>query len=451
MILQKKKHSFRFSSAQFITGSFLLIILIGAVLLSLPMASVNGPTNFLDALFVATSATCVTGLTTVNTAAHWTLFGRTVIMILIEIGGMSFLLISLMVLFTSKKKASFSTRMLIKDYMNLGEFSGVFKIAKYTMKISLSIQLIGTTLLSFYFVPRHGFWHGLGYSVFHAVSAFCNAGFDLFGDSLESATKEPFLLVVLSFLILAGGLGFVVWKELLEFGKKKKLSLHSSLTLRASMIVLGVSFVLFFIFEKGFSIHDPNLSFTEKISNILFLTVTPRTAGFNNISYANVSTASLLLTTFLMFVGGNSGSTAGGLKVSTFSVLFLNIRNIILGKEHTSYRERTVKKDTILSSYALFFLALTLISVSAIILSVTETIPENFGIEYIIFEVFSAFGTVGVTMGLTPNLTVVGKVVIMLLMFIGRIGIYTFIFSLIKRRQSTHDYFKYPEGFLMVG
>ena len=227
--------------------------------------------------------------------------------------------------------------------------------------------------------------------------------------------------------------------------------MHSSLTFRTTLIILGASFILFYLFERGFGIHDSSLTLVERLSNIFFLAVTPRTAGFNNIPYAEVSAASLLLTMILMFIGGNSGSTAGGLKVSTIAVLSLSIRDIVLGKQHTSYRERTIKKDTIYSSFALFFLALILIASATMLLSVTEEIPKGFGIEYILFEVFSAFGTVGVTMGLTPDLTIIGKITIMTVMFIGRIGIYTFIFSLVKRRNNSKDYFKYPEETIMVG
>ncbi|MGY3750430.1 TrkH family potassium uptake protein [Vagococcus acidifermentans] len=451
MTLTKRKKRGHFSSAQVITASFSLIIIIGAVLLSLPIASTTGHTDFIDAFFVAVSATCVTGLTPVNTAAHWTLFGRTVILILVEIGGMSFLLMSLLVLFSSKKKASFSTRLLIKDYLNLDMFSGVFQVAKYTLSISFAIQAIGAFLLSFHFVPEKGLVEGLGFSVFHAVSAFCNAGFDLLGDSLESSINSPFLLVVLSLLVIAGGLGFIVWKELLTFRKHKKLSLHSSLTLRATLFVLGISFVLFYVFEAGFTRHASDLTFVEKISNILFLSATPRTAGFNNIPYADVSSASLVLTIVLMFIGGNSGSTAGGLKVSTLSVLFLGIRSILSGKEHVSCSGRTIKRDIVDSSFALFFLALVLVASAITVLTVTETVPSGFGIEYIAFEVFSAFGTVGISMGLTPHLSFAGKIIIMLVMFIGRIGIYTFIFSLIKKRQTSKDLYKYPEEYMLVG
>ncbi|MCO7150941.1 TrkH family potassium uptake protein [Vagococcus lutrae] len=448
---KQPKANYRFTPVQAITASFLMVIVIGTFLLSLPISSNSGHTNLSDAAFVATSSVCVTGLTTVNTAAHWSLFGRIVIMCLIEIGGMSFMLMTLIVVMFMRKKVNFQARLIFKESLNLGEYSGVLKLGLYVLKFSFVTQMIGTILFSFYFIPKHGVINGLGHSVFHAISAYCNAGFDLFGNSLEGVRTNSYFMLVVSGLIIAGGLGFVVWRDLLTWYKRRKMTLHTQLTLRMTIIILISSFILFLLFENNLQAYSDQLTPFQRIVNTFFLAVTPRTAGFNSIPYADLSHASLLLTMMLMFVGGNSGSTAGGLKVSTLGVLLLHAWATIKGKNRTVFHYRTIKQEIVMRAFALFFICVTITITATALLSVTEVIPREFGIEYVAFEVFSAFGTVGVTLGLTPHLTMIGKLVIMLLMFIGRVGVYTFLLSIAGRQRNNEGLIRYPEEHVMVG
>lgn len=448
--MRRKKFP-KLSTVQIITLSFLGVIVIGTILLALPISSVSGKTKLLDAAFVATSSVCVTGLTTVNTAAHWSLFGRVVILSLIQIGGLSFMLMSLIFTMVIGKKINFGTRLVLKDALNLEGTSGVLNVALYVVKFTFIVETIGSLLLLISFGPKYGFWQGLGYSVFHAVSAFCNAGFDLFGDSLESLRSNSFVLIVLGSLVIAGGFGFIIWKELLLWFKKKRMSTHTSLTLTVMGILLITSFALFLIFEKNLSHYAGELTVWQRVVNTFFLGVTPRTAGFNNLPYSELTDASLILTMILMFIGGNSGSTAGGLKTSTLGVLVLHAWASIHGREATVYRERTISQKVIMRAFALFFMSIFIAILAITVLTVTETIPEGFGIEYIVFEVFSAFGTVGVTMGLTPDLTSIGKGIIMLLMFIGRVGVYTFLLSISKKQRINDTRIRYPEEHIMVG
>lgn len=448
---KKRQREKKLSPVQLITLSFLGVILIGTLLLSLPIASTTGETNVIDALFVATSSVCVTGLTTVNTAAHWSLFGRVVILGLIEIGGLSFMLMTLFFTMVVGKKINFGTRLVLKEAMNLDEHSGVLRLGLYVLKFSFSVQLIGAALLMVSFGPKYGFWKGLGFSLFHAISAFCNAGFDLFGDSLESMRQNSYVILVLAGLIIAGGFGFVVWREVLNWFKTKRMSLHSRLALKVMTVLLAGGFILFLAIEGNLSAYSDELSFGQRLVNTFFLTVTPRTAGFNSIPYADLSHASLIVTMILMFIGGNSGSTAGGLKTSTLGVLVLYAWASIHGKEVVVYRERTINRRVIMRAFALFFISVLIAIFAITLLSITETIPPDFGIEYVAFEVFSAFGTVGVTMGLTPNLSLIGKGLIILLMFIGRVGVYTFLLAVARRQKNNETRIRYPEEHIMVG
>lgn len=450
-VTNKQPLHVRFSTVQLITMSFLLVVLIGTCLLSLPIATVSGKSSGLDALFVATSCVCVTGLTTVNTAAHWSLFGKIVMMCLIEIGGMSFMLMTLILAMVTRKKINLHTRLILKDSLNLGNQGGVLKLGLYVVKFSFTVQLIGAILLFKAFYPKFGLQKGLFYSIFHAVSAFCNAGFDLFGNSLEGFQTQPYVLMVISLLIISGGIGFVVWRDLFQWFYDRRLMLHTRLSLIVTLSLLIGGFVVFLLLEGNLSAYKDSLTPFQRVVNTFFLAVTPRTAGFNSIPYTELSQASLLITMGLMFIGGNSGSTAGGLKTSTLGVLILHAWSTIQGKEATVFHERTISRQIVLRAFALFFLC-TFMAIFAIeILTITETIPTGYGIEYIAFEVFSAFGTVGVTLGLTPHLTLLGKIVIMLLMFIGRVGVYTFLLSIAKKQRAKESLIRFPEEHIMIG
>lgn len=450
---RKRQSTFHLTVSQLITLGFGILILMGALLLMTPLATKNGEsTNFLDALFTATSATCVTGLTTLTTNEHWSLFGQSVILVLIELGGLGFMTIPVFFFVLMKKKITLSTRMFLREAFNSQRMSGEIHLLLYVLKIALLIQGVGSLLLAVRFVPQFGWGKGLWYSVFHAISSFCNAGFDLFGDSLVGFQKDPWILSIISLLIISGGLGFFVWHDLLEIRKNKRLSLHSQIALlmTAGLLVFGV--IGFFFTEQNSGLLAEGNRW-QRFFNTIFMAVTPRTAGFFSIDYFSMSHAGLVLTMVLMFIGGTSGSTAGGFKTTTFGVLLIKIRSIFKGRSRAEFRGRTIKEDTISRALTLFFAFLTVIIISTMILSVTETIPnvDQLGLEYIVFEVISALGTVGLTMGLTPDLTSIGKVIILSLMFLGRVGVMTVFFSFIFRANKNEANFKYPEESVIIG
>ncbi|MGF1955274.1 TrkH family potassium uptake protein [Enterococcus casseliflavus] len=450
--LKKKLASQRFLIPQIVTLVFVLLILAGTGLLMLPAVTQSGEgTNFLDALFTATSAVCVTGLSTLTVADHYNLWGQGILLMLIEIGGIGFMSIPVFFYILARKRVHLSTRMILRESLNLDRMSGEIHLAWYLIRIAFLIQVSGIILLAFAFVPRFGWEQGLWYSVFHAISAFCNAGFDLFGNSMVGFQNDPFVLGVISFLIIAGGLGFLVWFDILHTASKKR-SLHSRLAWITMIVLVVFGTAGFFLTEANSQLITGD-SVIERFFQYLFLAVTPRTAGFFSIDYGQMSQAGLMLTMILMYIGGTSGSTAGGLKTTTFAVLIIKIRSLLKGRSRAEVFGRTIKESAVSRAFTLFFLTLTLCFVAIFLLSITESMPQtpNFGLPTIAFEVFSAFGTVGLTMGLTPYLSVFGKLLIIFLMFIGRVGIMTVAFSLMKKANKQEAGYKYPDETVMIG
>ena len=437
----------KLSVPQFLSAGFLSVILIGAILLMLPISSRSGQvTPFIDALFTAVSATCVTGQVIYNTAAHWSAFGQIVIISLIEIGGLGIMTIIVLLLLFLGKKLNLKERLLIHDSLNLSEDNDATVIVKYILKFALVTQALGALVLSTQLIPQFGLLKGVYYSIFHAISAFCNAGFDLFGDSLVSYTSNPVVMLTISFLIIFGGLGFIVWRDLLTYRKNKKLLLHTRVTLAMTLSLLVIGSVVFFLSERSNSFGDLPLHY--QIMNSFFMAVTPRTAGFANVDYSQLVMGSLILTSMLMFIGGASGSTAGGIKVTTISTLFLYLKSQVKG-ERATINKRSIPNVAIRKSVTLLLISILLCALATLILSFTEVIPEGFGLEYIIVEVFSCFGTVGLTMGLTPNLSFIGKIILSLMMFMGRVGLLTVTMSFAQKNKP--DTIVYPDGNIMIG
>jgi len=446
----KKGH---LATPQLISLGFATVILCGALLLMLPISSRSGGvTPFIDALFTATSATCVTGLTTVNTAQHWTPFGQFVILVMIETGGLGFMSLPVFFFMIARKKINLRTRMILKDSLNLEQMNGSVNLMRYILLTSVIIQGLGSIALGFSFVPQYGWLKGIWFSIFHSVSSFCNAGFDLLGDSLANNQQDIWMLSVIMILIIAGGLGFLVWFDLIQYRKQKRLSIHSKIALlmTGSLLILGT--IGFYLTE-----HNGQLLVTgnwlQRFFNTMFMAVTPRTAGYYSVNYFEMSHAGLILTIVLMYIGGTSGSTAGGLKTTTFGVLLIQMKSILKGRNRAEFSGRTIPAGAIFRALTLFFITLSLCILATMILSVTEKIPDvdGLGLEYIVFEVVSAFGTVGLTMGLTPELSIVGKVIIISLMFIGRVGIMTVLLSLIAKARQQEQHFKYPEESVLIG
>ncbi len=430
---------------------FVFLITIGTVLLSLPVAT-NGMrgTSFIDTVFTATSATCITGLTVVNTAEHWSIFGQVIILGLAEIGALGYMTFAVLLFNLMRRNLDLSTQLMVKESLNLENLSDTKSVMTYVVGLSALFQIGGSLLLAVDFVPRYGWVRGLYISVYHAVMSFCNAGFDVFGDSLMRFRDDSYLLLVTIILIIGGGLGFLVWRDLLLFHERKRLTLNSKLTLTTTGALFVIGFLLLLVTERNLSILPAHTSWLNRTINTLFLSVTPRTAGLITVPTNSLQSGSIFLIMILMFVGGTPGSTAGGIKTTTFGVLMLQSIAQLRGKKDVEFSRRRFSASNINRALLLIFLASIVMVVATLILTQTEKIPKGFGLEYILFEVLSAFGTVGLSLGLTPHLTVIGKLVIMLLMFIGRVGIFTSLYSLSKR-QTTVNKIRYPEENVLIG
>ncbi|MDN6161136.1 MAG: TrkH family potassium uptake protein [Atopostipes sp.] len=439
----------KLSIPQSIVLAYAAVITLGGLLLYLPFASQAGKsTSLIDAFFTATSATAVTGQITLNTAEHWNYFGKTVILLLIEIGGLGFMTIWVL-LYSNvfKKRTNLKQRKAVAESLSLSRGVSVQEKVIQILRFAFTTQLAGAFLLSFSFIPDYGTAKGIYFSIFHSISAFCNAGFDLIGDSLISYQENPYVLLVIAGLVIIGGLGFIVWEDLFNYPKRKKLQAYTKIVLvfTSSLWLLGMVLIAWSEMQKGTFAHLP---LGKQLVNFFFLAVTPRTAGFANIDYAALTNSSVFLTIILMFIGASSGSTGGGIKVSTLAVILIVIYRS-LNHEGFKIYNRSISNETVQQAFFIFSTGMTIASVASFILFFTETIPAPFGIEYVLFEVFSVLGTVGLSMGLTPSLTFIGKILIILLMLIGRVGVMTFLGSLAGEKKDSR--INYPETDLLVG
>lgn len=436
------------SVPQTILLGFATVILLGTGLLMLPISQQPGvETTFVDALFTATSAVCVTGQITLNTLTHWSYFGKTVIISLIEIGGLGFMSLVVMGFALLGRKSSIKNDLVLLESLNIDSMAESKQLMFYVIRFALTTQGLGALLLSVDFIPRLGWAKGIYYSLFHSISAFCNAGFDLFGDSLIGFRDNAYVVLVIAFLIFSGSFGFIVWRDVLTYFKNKRLLLHTKVVLMMVGIIL-ISSILLIAFIGEQNPYFADLSVTDRIANYIFLAITPRTAGYTTVDYAQVGLPLVMITIILMFIGASSGSTGGGLKITTLFVLGLYFIRTFQGKEMTAFR-RSIPTEYVRRALLLLIGSITLITVASLLLTITETIPEGFGLEYILMEVVSCFATVGLTMGLTPDLTTFGKLLLILVMFIGRVGILTFMWAFgdTKKESGIH----LPEGKIMIG
>ena len=429
----------RFSGMQLIAGGFFIIILIGTLLLLLPWSTKPGETTtFLSALFTATSATCVTGLIVVDTFTHWTLFGQAVILCLIQIGGLGFITIGITVSMLLRKKIGLKERGLIQESFNVIELRGMVRLTKRVILGSLFFELAGAAILSACFIPKMGILQGSYYGIFHSVSAFCNAGFDLMGryspfSSLTAYYSHPVVSVTIMLLIIIGGIGFIVWNDLYDHGFHfRKYSLHTKIVVSATLIlVFGGAFIFYLIEGSGlFS----GMGVTDKILSSLFCSVTPRTAGFNTTDVAALTDGGKLFTVILMFIGGAPGSTAGGVKVTSIVVLFVYIKANLTRTVGYNIFGRRLEDEALRKASAVFCTNLTLALCSAVILCGLQ----NFNGMDVLVEVFSAISTVGMTAGLTTQLNTVSRLIIILLMYLGRVGSLSFAMSFTDKKKIAH-------------
>ena len=422
----------------------------GTILLSLPFATRPGETtNFMTAFFTSTSATCVTGLTLVSTAHHWTLFGQIVIAILMEVGGLGFMTFAVMMSLLVRQRMRMSTRLLTQEALNLDHLSQL-NVVYLIIRLSLLIQLAGGIFLFFDFYPQYGLGKGIWFSIFHSISAFCNAGFDLFDNSMANYANDPYMLCVLAVLIIAGSLGFLVWKDILNYPKYHRLSLHTQLALRTGAVLFIVSVVIYFITEKNLAQLSDKLSFSNRILNTIFMAITPRTAGLITFPYTDLSAAGLAFTVILMFIGGTPGSTAGGVKTTTIGLLTIQSFTTLRGQRDTTFAHRRFTQENIYRALTLLFVALFILLVSILVLVETQDLPKHDSLAYVTFEAVAAFGTTGISLGITNHLNLLGQFIIMFLMFVGRVGIYTVMFSILNASTAAKNY-RYPEESVLIG
>jgi trk system potassium uptake protein TrkH len=442
-----------FTPVQIIAMGFATIILLGALILSLPISTINRvKTPFIDCVFTSTSAACVTGLITLDTGTYWSYFGKTIILILIQIGGLGFMSFATLLSLIIGKKITLKERLIIRESFNSTSLQGIVKLVRYILVFTFSIELLGALLLSFEFVPEFGIFKGMYYSIFHAISAFCNAGFDLMGgyNSVTAYSDNTLVILTLSSLIIIGGLGFYTWNDIFNYKQTKRLSLQTKLVITVSTGLILFGFIMFIIFEVSNPATLKPMSVKGKLLSALFASVSPRTAGFNSIDLTQMTMASTFLTIVLMFIGGSPGSTAGGIKTSTAGVLFMTIISVINGREDTELFKRKINKETVYKSLAVVVIALGLIFITTILLSITER-ASGAPFEHYLFEATSAFGTVGLTLGLTQKLTVIGKVILAITMYAGRVGPLTLVVAIYIRKSKRGNSIKYPEDKILVG
>ncbi|WP_426451753.1 TrkH family potassium uptake protein [Paenibacillus sp. S-38] len=443
---------FELKPPQILVLGFAAIILIGSILLSLPVATASGQsTPFLNALFTATSATCVTGLVVVDTGTYWSVFGQIVIILLIQVGGLGFMTMATLFAFVLKKRISLKERLILQEAMNQGSMEGIVRLIRKVIRYSLTIEAIAAVIFSIRWSFDLGVSKGIYYGIFHAISFFNNAGFDLFGSvtgkfsSLTAYADDWVINLVSMMLIILGGLGFIVISDLIEYKRIKKLSLHSKVVLSATGLLIVIGTVVIFLFELTNAKTLGPLTWSGKFLASLFQSVSPRTAGANTVDIAGMRQASQFFTIILMFIGASPGSTGGGIKTTTFTTLVGAIVAMIRGKEDIVLFHYRLGKDRILKAITLTMIALFLVIFVTMLLTTTE----DHSFLMILFEVTSAFGTVGLTMGLTPDLTEFGKVMISLTMFAGRLGPLTLAYALGPKAEK--ELYRYPEGKITIG
>lgn len=435
-----------------IAVGYLTVILAGTFLLMFPASTVAGEkTGFLTALFTATSATCVTGLVVADTATHWTLWGQTVLLLMMQVGGLGFMTLGVLLAVALRRRVSLRTRGLLQESMNHMQMGGIIRLVKTTFKGTFLFEGAGALLLAARFIPVFGVPKGIFYGIFHSVSAFCNAGFDLMGDysgkysSFVEFHGDLLVNLVLMALIVLGGIGFFVWSDVKKNKYHwKKYMLHTKITLFTTALLLAAGMILYLIFEKQNLLAGMNGK--DKVLAAAFSSVTARTAGFNTIDTGKLTNASKLLTMLLMFVGGSPGSTAGGIKTVTALVLVSYVWSILRGSKDVSIFRRRLDDDVIKKASSVVVISLMLAVAAVIFICFKQ---PCFPVEDVMFEVFSAIGTVGMSTGITRDLSNASKIVMILLMYCGRIGSMSFALSFIERKKAAS--IQFPVEKIMIG
>ena len=428
---------------EWLVFGFLGIILLGTLLLALPVSTRDGHSiGLFDSLFTATSAVCVTGLVAVDTGTTFSLFGQAVLLVLIQVGGLGFMVFATRVMMMLGRRISIKNRLLIRESMNGASLSNLGTLARRYLLLALGIEAVGAALLAIRFVPMFGLRRGAWFAVFHAVSAFCNAGFDLFGgfSSLTGFTADPLVLLTVAALIVLGGLGFSVILDVLRSRQGlKNLSLHTRIVLTFTLALLLAGTAFYTLVERG----------RLDVFNAFFQSVTMRTAGFNSVDLSAFTDSSKLFSSLLMMVGASPASTGGGMKTTTVAVVALLIFSVVKGDDGVNAARRRISADTVRRALAVVALFLTMLTLGTLSLSILEN--GRFSLADILFECSSAMGTVGVSAIGTPNLCPVSRALLMPMMFLGRVGPLTLAIAMARRQGNVKPVAKFPEEKIMIG
>lgn len=445
MRIKRQTHK-HITSFQIIILGFLSMILVGALLLMLPFATADGKgALYTDALFTATSAVCVTGLVVQDTATYWSLFGQAVILCLIQIGGMGIVTMAVAITAFSGRKIGLMQRSTMQEAISAHHVGGIVRLTKFILKITFCVELIGALCLMPWFCRDFGFWKGLWYSLFHAISAFCNAGFDLMGvhgpfSSMTPYASQPYVNAILMALIIIGGIGFLTWEDIRNHTwHLRRYRMQSKVIFTVTGLLITLPALYFFFGELS------ALPLSERIQSALFQSVTMRTAGFNTVDLTAFSEAGQLLMIVLMLIGGSPGSTAGGMKTTTVAILCSSAFSVFRHREHTHFFRRRIPSEVVRTASTILVMYLMLFLGGGMLISRIENLP----LMLALFETASAIGTVGLSLGVTPHVGLASQCILMVLMFMGRVGGLTLIFAASSGPKNNGA--KYPQEKITVG
>jgi trk system potassium uptake protein TrkH len=433
---------------QLLVVGFVLTILLGAVLLSMPFSSAGGHyTDFSTALFTSTSAVCVTGLVVVDTGNYWSHTGQFIILLLMQTGGLGFMTMTTFIFILMGKRIGLRNRLILQESLNQSSLQGIVRLSKYVLITTFLLEMFFAVILSVRWGMDMSYPRALWFGIFHSISAFNNAGFDLFGDfrSITGYAEDTVVTFSIAMLFIIGGIGFSVIIDVLNYRNRKALFTHTKLALWTSAVLLAAGTLLIFLFELDNTLRG--VSHWGKLLASFFQSATTRTAGFNTLDIAHFHSYTQFMIVMLMFIGASPGSTGGGIKTTTFSILGLAVFSLVRGKVFTQAFRRTITQDQIIKALAVLVLAITLVVTVTIALMVVEK-QENF--LMVLFETVSAFSTVGLSMGLTPELSHTGRLLIIMTMFLGRVGTITAVFALTQKTRKAQK-IKYPEDKILVG
>lgn len=443
------------SPTRMIILGFLAVILVGGILLMLPISSADrNAASASDAFFTAVSATCITGLAVRDTMTEWSRFGHTAILCMVQIGGLGFMTFTVLVSILLKRRITPRERIILAESFNLNTYEGIMKLIRMILIGTLLIELAGAFILATQFIPLFGVGEGIYRAVFHSISSFCNAGFDLMGDysgaysSLVGFAESPIVLLTKAILILLGGIGFVVWEDILSFLRNRsRLSIYTRLVLGLTVVLVVGGSLIFALLEWNNPETIGNMTPAYKLLNAVFYAVSLRTAGFTTFNIMELNSASMLISCIWMFIGGASGSAAGGIKMVTFWLLLYSALRIAQGYGEINIFGRKIPLRSVMRALTVTIIGILCIAAAAIVLSLSE----EASLTEVLYECIAAFTTTGISMSITPTLSVIGRLVVMLLMFMGRVGILTVTFSIMLDGTKKKSCITYPEIQLMIG